>query len=125
MHAVPAAAATGALALVVATGVALATDDAGGRPGSLPKEATIPLRLAVEAAAAAVEACEAQGFLVGAAVVDRGGSLKALLRADGAGPHATDSSFKKAYTSASLREPTGVLAQIIVDLPETQGLRDM
>jgi uncharacterized protein GlcG (DUF336 family) len=125
MHTVPAATAADTLALVVATGAAFATNDAGGRPDSPPKEATIPLRLAAEAAAAAVEACEARGFLVSAAVVDPGGNLKALLRADGAGPHTTDSSFKKAYTSASLREPTGELAQIIVDLPQAQGLRDM
>ena len=111
------------LALVLAGGATLAAD--AGPGDSLPREATISLRLAEEAAAAAVEACEAQGFLVSAAVVDRGGNLKALLRADGAGPHTTDSSFRKAYTSLSLREPTGVLAQLIVDLPQAQGLRDM
>ena len=125
MPSVPAAAtaATALLALALAGGTALATD--AGPPTSLIQEASVSLRLAEEAAAAAVEACEAQGFLVSAAVVDRGGNLQALLRADGAGPHTTDSSFKKAYTALTLREPTGELAQLIVDLPQAQGLRDM
>jgi uncharacterized protein GlcG (DUF336 family) len=86
---------------------------------------TISLDLAREAAAVALEQCEADGYRVSVAVVDAGGDLKALLRADGAGPHTPDSSFKKAYTAASLGRPTGELAQLIVDQPVAQALRDM
>ena len=53
----------------------------------LPREAVIPLALATKAATAAVEKCKKDGYQVSVAVVDRAGVLKALLRADGAGPH--------------------------------------
>jgi uncharacterized protein GlcG (DUF336 family) len=79
---------------------------AGAGAQELPREAVLPLDLARDAAQAAIEACAGDGWQVSAAVVDRGGTLKALLRADGAGPHTTDSSFKKAYTSASLGRST-------------------
>jgi uncharacterized protein GlcG (DUF336 family) len=90
-----------------------------------PRVPTLPLDLAQRAAAAALERCEADGYRVSVAVVDAGGDLKALLRADGAGPHTPDSSFKKAYTAASLGRPTGELARLIVEQPEAQALRDM
>ena len=91
----------------------------------LPRAPALPLEVAHRAAEAALERCAADGYRVSVAVVDAGGNLKVLLRADGAGPHTTDSSFKKAYTSASLGRPTGELAQFIVDQPAAQGLRDM
>ncbi|HEY5648087.1 MAG TPA: heme-binding protein, partial [Nitrospiria bacterium] len=87
--------------------------------------ATISMELAQKAAAAAVEKCLKDGYRVSAAVVDSGGTLKALLRADGAGPHTTDSSRKKAYTSASLRRPTSEFAALIAKNPELGALRDM
>lgn len=86
---------------------------------------SIPLALAQRAAAAAVAQCQQDGYRVSAAVVDIGGALKALLRADGAGPHTQDSSFKKAYTAASLRRSTNELAALIAKMPEIQALRDM
>jgi uncharacterized protein GlcG (DUF336 family) len=91
----------------------------------MPRVPALPLELAQKVAVAALEQCEADGYQVSVAVVDAGGDLKALLRADGAGPHTPDSSFKKAYTAASLGRPTGELAQLIVDQPAAQGLRDM
>ncbi len=91
----------------------------------LPREATLPLSLAKKAAAAALEQCTQNGHRVSVAVVDRAGVLKVLLRKDGAGPHTTDSSTRKAYTSASLRRPTSEFAQLIAKNPALQGLRDM
>lgn len=91
----------------------------------LPRETVLPLQRALEAASAALAQCETDGYRVSVAVVDRGGDLKALLRGDGAGPHTPDSSFKKAYTSASLRRPTAELAGLIVEQPQAQALRDM
>jgi uncharacterized protein GlcG (DUF336 family) len=96
--------------------------DAGG---ALPRQPVIPVALAVEAATAALEACAAQGWRVTVAVVDQGGVLRALLRGDGATPHTTDSSFKKAYTAASTRVPTLQYARLIAENPLAQGLRDM
>ena len=92
---------------------------------SLPREATLPLALAKKAAAAALAQCTGDGYRVSVAVVDRAGVLKVLLREDGAGPHTTDSSTRKAYTSASLRRSTSELAQLIAKMPALQGLRDM
>ena len=91
----------------------------------LPREATLPLALSMKAAGAALEKCSNDGYRVSVAVVDRAGVLRALLRADGAGPHTPDSSRKKAYTSASLRRPTSEFAELIASKPAVQGLRDM
>jgi len=85
----------------------------------------LPLSLAQQAATAAVAQCRQDGYRVSAAVVDRGGNVQALLRADGAGPHTPDSSRKKAYTAASLGRSTRELAQLIVKIPSIQALRDM
>ena len=63
--------------------------------------------------------------VLGAAVVDRAGVVRALLREDGAGPHTVASSRKKAYTAASLKRPTAELAELIAKMPAVQGLRDM
>ncbi len=91
----------------------------------LPREVVLPLSLATKAATAAVEKCKQDGYRVSAAVVDRAGVVKVLMRGDGAGPHTTDSSAKKAYTAASLRRPTTELAELINKVPGLQALRDM
>lgn len=91
----------------------------------LPRQAVLPLSLATKAAAAAVEKCTKDGYRVTATVVDRAGVLKAMMRADGAGSHTTDSSRKKAYTAASLGRNTSELGELIVKMPQLQALRDM
>ena len=58
-------------------------------------------------------------------MVDRAGLLRAFLRADGAGPHTVESSEKKAYTAASMRGPTGNVAELIAKTPGLQGLQHM
>jgi uncharacterized protein GlcG (DUF336 family) len=96
-----------------------------GAADELPREATLPVSLALKAASVALEKCKQDGYRVSVAVVDRAGVLKVLLRGDGAGPHTTDSSSKKAYTAASLRRPTSELAELITKVPTLQALRDM
>jgi len=91
----------------------------------LPREAALPLTLANKAAAAAQEKCKQDGYRVSVAVVDRAGVLKVLMRGDGAGPHTTNSSSKKAYTAASLRRPTSEMAELVAKTPALQGLRDI
>ena len=90
-----------------------------------PREAALPLTLANRAAAAAQEKCKQDGYRVSVAVVDRAGVLKVLMRGDGAGPHTTNSSSKKAYTAVSLRRPTSEMAELVAKTPALQGLRDM
>jgi len=105
-------------------GAVLATVSVG-RADELPKESVLSLSLANKAVQAAVEACRKDGHRVSVSVVDRAGILRAMNRADGAGPHTVDSSRKKAYTAASLRRPTTELAELINKMPALQALRDM
>ena len=91
----------------------------------LPKESVLPVALAGKAAQAALDACKKDGYRVSASVVDRAGVPRAMLRADGAGPHTVDSSRKKAYTAASLRRTTSELAEMIAKQPALQALREM
>jgi len=91
----------------------------------LPKESVLPLSLAGKAIQASLDACKIDGYKVSASVVDRSGVLRAMVRADGAGPHTVDSSRKKAYTAASLRRPTTELAELINKVSTLQALRDM
>ncbi len=91
----------------------------------LPREAVLPLSLAAKAASAALDQCAKDGYRVSVAVVDRAGTVRAFLRADGAGPHTVDSSQKKAYTAASMRGPTGNVADLIAKTPSVQGLQYM
>ncbi|MCS6317598.1 MAG: heme-binding protein [Nitrospira sp.] len=110
-----------AAALLVAGGwsaVAPAADE-------LPKESVLPAALAGKAAQAALDFCKKDGYRISASVVDRAGVLRAMVRADGAGPHTVDSSRKKAYTAASLRRTTSDLADLIAKQPSLQALREM
>lgn len=91
----------------------------------LPKESVLPSSLATKAIQAAVEFCKKDGYRVTAAVVDRSGILRAMVRFDGAGPHTVESSRKKAFTAASLKRPTSELAELIAKNPSLQALRDM
>lgn len=94
-------------------------------PVPLQIQRVLPLALAYEAAEAALKQCGNEGYRVSVAVVDAAGVLKVQIRADGAGPHTTDSSRKKAYTSASMRRATGFFADLIAKKTELAGLRDM
>ena len=74
-------------------------------------EKNMSLELANQIAAATVASCSAAGYNVAAAVVDRAGSLRALQRADNAGPHTLSSSQAKAYTSASAKNTTTAMME--------------
>ena len=50
--------------------------------------------------------CKTDGFDVTAAVVDRAGDLKVLLRADTANPHNADLARRKAYTARTFKVPS-------------------
>lgn len=91
----------------------------------LTKESVLPLGMANLAIQAALDACKKDGYRVSVSVVDRDGVLRAMGRADGAGPHTVDSSRKKAYTAASLRRSTSELGDLIAKVPTLQALRDI
>lgn len=71
----------------------------------------ISASLALEAVAAAVEACAKEGYAETAVLVDADGVRQALLRGDRAGAHTLDSAFYKAYTSASFKSDTAALVE--------------
>ena len=89
--------------LIITTAFMLLMPYAVPAADELQKESVLPLSLAGKAIQASLDACKKDGYKVSASVVDRGGVLRAMARADGAGPHTVDSSRKKAYTAASLR----------------------
>jgi uncharacterized protein GlcG (DUF336 family) len=104
----PVSARVAGTALAVAAALA-ATLAAQAQP--VRSERILSLDLANQIAAATVAACQAGGYAVTAAVVDRAGQLRALHRADNAGPHTLDSARAKAYTSASARNSTMVMME--------------
>jgi uncharacterized protein GlcG (DUF336 family) len=69
-------------------------------------ERNISVALASQIASEAVNACAASGYAVAATVVDRAGTVRAVLRADNAGPHTLAASEQKAWTSASAKNST-------------------
>ena len=66
----------------------------------------LSLALANQLAATSVAACAANGYAVTATVVDRAGTVRAVQRADNAGPHTLGASPQKAFTSASAKNTT-------------------
>jgi uncharacterized protein GlcG (DUF336 family) len=69
-------------------------------------ERNMSLELANQIASSTVAACQGNGYAVTATVVDRAGSVRAVQRADNAGPHTLAASLQKAFTSASARGNT-------------------
>lgn len=74
---------------------------------------SLSLLAAVRIAQLAVQNCAQQGYSVTATVVDRAGITLAVARAENAGPHTVDASYRKAYTSASARNTTAAIAENI------------
>jgi uncharacterized protein GlcG (DUF336 family) len=77
----------------------------------LIREQRLSAALVNEALGVAVATCAGQGYKVSAVVVDMDGVRQGVLRGDGAPIHTPDSAFQKAYTSATYRQDTIVLAE--------------
>lgn len=86
---------------------------------------SIGLELANRIAAGAVHACAEKGFAVTATVVDRMGVVRAVQRADHAGPHTVAASQQKAYTSASARNTTLAMMETAQKNPGAANLTDI
>jgi uncharacterized protein GlcG (DUF336 family) len=86
------------------------------------QERNIPMNVALELAQSAVQACAKDHYNVSAAVVDRAGIVRALLRADNAGVHTPDAARRKAYTAVSARTPTSAMAKVIQNNPAAAQL---
>ena len=79
---------------------------AGANAQAVRTEKNMSLELANLLASASVAACAANGYAVAATVVDRAGTVRAVQRADNAGPHTLAASQQKAFTSASAKNTT-------------------
>ncbi|MET3952447.1 heme-binding protein [Arthrobacter sp. UYEF36] len=137
---ITAAAATGALLL---TGGLTAAANTGPAPAAatlavpaadiqpVPQNVVAQNRISVGASAAAVQAalakCQADKLpFVTVALVDRFGTVQALLRGDNAAEHTIEAARQKAYTAAAFGTPTSELSKringngpSIADLPGT------
>ena len=74
----------------------------GGQPPAPPARGP-SLDLAIEAAQTAIATCTANGYKVGASVVDSAGVLKVLLAADGAAKMGVETSTRKAVTANTFK----------------------
>ncbi len=89
--------------IFIAVSLVAALVDAQTTTTAVRAESNISLALANEIAGATVAACTADGYAVTATVVDRAGGVRAVQRADNAGPHTLAASQQKAFTSASAK----------------------
>lgn len=97
-----------ALLLMAVTG---AQAQAQAQAQAVRTERNMSLALANQIAAATVATCTANGYAVTATVVDRAGSVRAVQRADNAGPHTLGASLQKAFTSASAKNSTQAMME--------------
>lgn len=81
----------------------------GANAEGVRMEKNMSLELASKIAAATVAACSADKYNVTATVVDRAGSVRAVMRADNAGPHTLGASQAKAFTAASAKNTTAAM----------------
>lgn len=88
----------------------------------LRKVDDVSLAAASTLANAAMAACQAQGRHIAVTVLDRGGNVVAVQRADGVGPHNTDASRRKAYTALSTRSDTYTLTLAARNNPDMANL---
>jgi len=88
----------------------------------LRQQPELTLEGANRLAGGAIDACRRQGRAIVVAVLDRGGNLVALQRADGVGPHNTEASRRKAYTALSTRSATLDLARRVQADPDARNL---
>lgn len=114
--------ATLAIALIGASALAQAQTTSSS---AVLSERNVSLALANQIAAATVAACSAGGYNVTATVVDRAGHVRAMQRADNAGPHTLEASRLKAYTSASARNTTLAMMEASQKNPAAANLKDI
>ena len=105
---------TSAIALTLLSGMAHAQ--------AVRTEKNMSLELANQIAAASISACAANGHSVAATVVDRAGTVRAVQRADNAGPHTLAASLQKAYTSASAKNNTLAMMEAAQKNPAAANL---
>ncbi len=111
--------------LSIVTSLTLATIAGVGQAqqsSAVRTEKNISLILANEIASSALAACAANGYNVAVTVVDRAGGVRAVQRADNAGPHTLGASQQKAFTSASAKNTTLAMQENVQKNPAAATL---
>ena len=108
--------------LVSASALALSLVAIAANAQGVRTERTLSLALANQIASDTVAACAANGHAVAATVVDRAGTIRAVQRADNAGPHTLAASLDKAFTSASARNATLAMMETAQKNPAAANL---
>ena len=80
---------------------------------------------ALKVAEAALADCQKRGYVVGVAVVDRGGAPLALLRDNLAGAHTPNTAIGKAWTAVSFRTNTTELLAMTEPGKPSAGIREL
>ncbi len=111
--------------IVKISALALGLFAAAANAQAVRTEKNMSLDLANQIAAATVAACTAGGYAVAATVVDRAGSVRAVQRADNAGPHTVEASRQKAFTSASAKAPSLAIMENAQKNPAAANLADI
>ena len=106
----------GLSALALAAGFQVSQAQAPAPParpaGPPPPPARGPaMALAVEAAQTAIATCTANGYKVGAVVVDSAGETRLVMVSDGASSMTAQFATRKAYTANAMKEPSAVVGE--------------
>jgi uncharacterized protein GlcG (DUF336 family) len=114
-------------AVPAAAPAAVPAADIPSSPENVVSQSRISVGASAKAVGAALAKCQADKLpFVTVALVDRFGTVQALLRGDNAAEHTIESAKRKAYTAAAFGAPTSELAKrvagngpSIADLPGT------
>lgn len=116
------------IASTFVSGLSLAPIGASAQVQS--KGYNLPLSLAIEAAQESLRACEANGYKVSVAVVDTAGEMRAFVKGDHSTVHTKTTSFRKAYTVATLGpifafDALGVFTEKVRTTPNASALSSL
>jgi uncharacterized protein GlcG (DUF336 family) len=98
---------------------------AAASPPPLRVQPELTLDAANRLAASAVAACQRDGRAIVVSVLDRGGYLLAVQRAETVGPHNVEASRRKAFTALSTRTATLDLARQAAANPDARNLNTL
>ena len=106
--------------------VALACGNAAGAEEKLTvSHASLSTASALKVAQAALADCTKKGYVVGVAVVDRGGAPLVVLRDNLAGAHTPTTAVGKAWTAVSFRSNTTDLLEMTGPGKPSAGIRSL
>jgi uncharacterized protein GlcG (DUF336 family) len=88
----------------------------------LVNERMLSADLALEAATAAIAQCRKDGHHVTVTVLDRAVRTKVVVNDDGANPHSSEHSYRKAYTALTYRQPSGEYGKRQASNPQAAGV---